>query len=113
MNRLDAVCTFRRLTGEDCERIAGLRLAELRDRAAGKGIDLEIPEGIYGRIRDAADYKRFGAREISRVIAEKIEGPLADIILAGGNGKVRVTEEGDEVMLKTAGMITEGAKSGK
>lgn len=99
MNRLDAVCAFRRLSKSDCEIIAQTELSELCERAAKQGITLEIAAEVAGCVAELADFEIFGAREIARVIDEKIENPLADLLVEGVRGKVAVEMESGEVTL--------------
>ncbi len=94
LNRLDAVCSFRRLGLEDCSKIASLRLEELKNRAYARGIMLEMPEGLPQKIAQMSDFERFGARDVARVVAEQIGNPLADILLSGATGTVRVGIDG-------------------
>lgn len=99
MNRLDAVCAFRRLSKADCEIIARAELSGLCGRAAEQGITLEIAAGVAGRIAELADFETFGAREIARVISERIENPLADLLVEGVRGRVAVEMDGGEMTL--------------
>ncbi len=97
MNRIDAVCTFRRLSKEDCEKIASMRLEALAERAQLRGINLEFDSGVAEAVVNAADYRTFGAREISRVISEKLEDPLADMLLSGASGTVKAVSDGSSI----------------
>lgn len=106
MNRLDAVCSFRRLSGSDCEQIASMRLEELRQRACGQGIELEYSDSVARAAAHAANYNAFGAREIARVISEKIENPLADMIISGACGKIYVNADGESVTLEQQSVQT-------
>lgn len=97
MNRLDGVCAFRRLSKSDCEKIAVQALEELCLRAAGQGIELEISPETAAKIAECADFETFGAREISRTVAEKVGSPLADLVIEGVRGRLTVTVEGGMV----------------
>ena len=106
MNRLDAVCAFRRLTRSDCEQIAEMRLDELVTRAKSQGIDLELSAELPRAVVDNANFETFGAREIARVIAEKLENPLADLLLSGVSGRVMVTADGGVVRFETESVLS-------
>ncbi len=106
MNRLDAVCPFRRLEEGDCAKIARIRLDELAKRASSKGIRLCLGEDIPREIARLSDYKRFGARDIARVIEEKIEDPLADILLSGCTGDVRVTTVDGDITITVQSAVS-------
>ena len=106
MNRIDAVCNFRRLSQKDCEKIAMMRLCELSERAAKRGIALEFSDGLAADIAKIADYETFGAREIARVVTEKVGNPLADMLLAGVSGRVKVSSDGGSIALEAETVIS-------
>ena len=106
MNRLDAVCAFRKLSSDDCEEIAKMRLSELSERAARQGITLELSPELAKAVASLADYETFGARDISRVISEKIENPLADMLLSGGSGRVRVSPSSGEIVIEAESFMS-------
>ncbi len=106
MNRLDAVCSFRRLTRDDCIEIASMRLCELSERARKRGATLEFSDGVANEIVAAADFNRFGAREINRVIAEKIENPLADLLASGVRGKVAVGAQNGVITVEACPVLS-------
>lgn len=106
MNRLDAVCSFRRLTRDDCEQIAEIRLNELVERASVQGIELELSSNLAREVVDGSSFETFGAREIARVISDKIENPLADLLLSGTRGRVMVTADGGVVSFETESVLS-------
>lgn len=106
MNRLDAVCSFRRLSREDCEKIAEMRLEELVERAKTQGIELEISDGLAKAVVDGCNFETFGAREIARVISEKIENPLADMLISGTQGTVRASVNNGEISFEHQSVLS-------
>ena len=106
MNRLDAVCAFRRLSRDDCEEIAKMRLNELSERAKSQGIELELSDDLARAVVDGSSFETFGAREIARVISEKIENPLADLLISGTKGRVMVTADGGAVCFETESVLS-------
>ncbi len=106
MNRLDAVCSFNRLSGGDCERIAKMRLDELSCRAAGQGIELSYSEAVPVGIARLADFSLFGARDISRVVDERVGDPLSDLLIKGFRGRVFAECDGEGIALKKAPVVS-------
>lgn len=106
MNRLDAVCSFRRLGRADCEEIAKKRLSELSERAAGQGLELDISDSVASAVVNDADFETFGAREIARVVSEKIENRLADMLLSGVSGRVRVSADGENISIEQQSVLS-------
>jgi ATP-dependent Clp protease ATP-binding subunit ClpA len=80
LNRIDKICLFSRLEKKDLEKVARKELLELTDRLKKRGIKLATTENILSTLANAVNPK-FGARDIRRVIEEKIEKPLADKFL--------------------------------
>lgn len=83
INRIDAVCPFARLSEEVCSHIAKCCLDELQARASQAGVDIIVDDGVYKTIALKSQYRKYGARDIKRVIQTEIETPLADAIIAG------------------------------
>jgi len=83
INRFDAVVLFKPLSRENLLDIAHLMLQSLCKNLAEKGIELEITLPLKERIVELGYSPVFGAREMRRVIQEKVENVLAEAILSG------------------------------
>ena len=101
INRFDAVVVFRPLSKENLLDIAELLLQELKKSLAQKDIDFIITPALKEKISELAYDPTFGARQMRRVIQDKVENVLAQAILSGelkrGN---RVEVEPREFKLK-------------
>jgi ATP-dependent Clp protease ATP-binding subunit ClpC len=108
LNRLDDVVIFRSLMKKDAERIVKLliddlnfRLKELGSKVGldSKAIDYLIAEGF------SAEY---GARPLRRIIQDKVEAEISDILLANkGKGKessikIKVTSDKEKLVFKVS-----------
>ena len=82
LNRFDAVVVFHPLSRENILAIAGLMLSKLQNNLREKGIELIISEALKQKISDLGYNEVFGAREMRRVIQEKIENVLAPAIIS-------------------------------
>lgn len=80
-NRLDAVVAFNPLSGDDMAKIAGLMLAQIKDRLAAQDIELVISKEavawLCAQDRDAS----LGARPLRRTIERTVENPLANMLV--------------------------------
>ena len=97
LGRLDRIVTFRPLGEAEMEAIAGKYLEQLKTRAAGMGIQLQLPEELAGNLSRACGGKG-GARQLRRLVQTKVEGPLAAFMLkcARRPGSIQVRlEEGE------------------
>jgi ATP-dependent Clp protease ATP-binding subunit ClpC len=83
INRFDAAVVYKSLTKENLLAIAGLLLAKLKKNLEQKGIDLEITEGLKEKIVELGYSPVFGAREMKRIIQDKVENVLAVALLSG------------------------------
>ncbi len=88
INRIDAVCSFNRLSGASCEELTRQMLLQLSKRAASAGVRLSYSDGIEKFILSKSNTQEFGAREIRRVIASEIESPLAYEMSIGRRGEL-------------------------
>ena len=83
LSRLDEVVRFAPLSEEDLTRIAEKMLCALAKRAAGGGMIIRFDEALAAHLAHEAKRDEDGARALRRVIARKVEDPLASAILDG------------------------------
>jgi len=103
INRFDAVVVFRPLTKENLLDIAELMLQKLRKNLQEKDIEFVITKPLKEKIVQLSYSPVFGAREMRRVIQDKIENAIALVLLSGklkrGN-RVEVLSENFELKIK-------------
>ena len=96
INRFDSVVVFRPLTKENLLDIAQLMLNKLKNNLAQKHIEFEITEPLKQKIVELGYNPVFGAREMRRVIQDKIENILARALLSGQfkkGDKIQITQD--------------------
>lgn len=93
INRFDSVVIFRALTKKNLLDIAQLLLENLKRNLLGKGVEFEITEDLKEKIVELGYNPIFGAREMRRVIQEKIENVLAEALLS------EKIKEGDRIKI--------------
>lgn len=82
INRFDAIVVFKPLTKENLLAIADLMLSRIKkDLEKEKDIEFSFDNELKQRIVDFAYNPAFGAREMNRVIADRIENVLALALL--------------------------------
>ncbi|WP_455124717.1 AAA family ATPase [Ruminococcus sp.] len=104
ISRIDEVVVFRNLTKENFQKIAALMLDEMKQPLAEKNITVQYSDAALAAITEEAYGKPYGARDIRRVIRQKVEdavasliidsdGTLSTISIGAENGKIKVTGE--------------------
>lgn len=83
LNRFDAVVLFTPLSKQNLMDIADLLLKKLQKNLYDKGVELNITEELKEKIVDLGYNPIFGARQMRRVVQEKVENPLASALLDG------------------------------
>ncbi len=83
LGRLDQRICFRPLDAETLDRIGEKYLRELCNRSQAAGIQLYLPEGVLQLLREKTGTAD-GARQIRRLVQERVEGPLAACLLRIG-----------------------------
>lgn len=83
INRFDAVVVFKPLSKENLLDIAELMLQKLRKNLKEKEIELIITPALKEKIVELGYNPAFGAREMQRVIQDKVENILASSLLSG------------------------------
>ncbi|CAL1384667.1 unnamed protein product [Linum trigynum] len=100
LNRLDEIVMFRPLAPEDLNKIIEIMLKKLGDRVkSGKGIRLQVAEGLKAKIAKEGYDPSYGARPLKRAIIRLVEDPLAEAILDGrvkNGGGITLFPDGDE-----------------
>ena len=83
LNRIDDIIVFSRLTEEDLRRIVEIQFARLAERAAGRGVELELTgEGAAWLSAEGYD-PAYGARPLKRLLQTAVVDPLAAGLLEG------------------------------
>ena len=108
LNRIDDTIVFTSLREHDLLEIVDLQLARLRKTLAERRIDLVVADLVKGKLIEEGYDPAFGARPLKRAIQRLIQDPLALKLLDGTippGATVRVTLEGDEILLQVAEVV--------
>ncbi len=101
INRFDAAIVFRPLTKENLLDIAELMFQKLKKNLKEKDVEFIITEPLKEKIVELGYSPVFGARELRRVIQDKVENVLASALLSGKlKGGDRAEIESEEFKLK-------------
>ena len=96
INRFDAVVVFKPLTKENLLDIAELLLQKIKRGLKEKGIEFIITLPLKEKIVELSYDPKFGAREMRRVIQDKVENVIAEALLSDKlkrGSTVEMTEE--------------------
>ena len=85
INRVDEIITFRSLSEDDFVKIAEIQLADLAKTLAEKSITLHHTENASKLLAKKAYSRKFGARNLRRVIEREIEDVLANKLIGDYN----------------------------
>ena len=84
LNRIDETVTFRSLTPEQIETIAGLIVGQVADRLrTERGIELEVDDALVARLASEGFDEALGARPLKRHVRRTLEKELTRAILEG------------------------------
>ncbi len=81
LNRFDGIVTFNELAEDHLIAIVDLMLAELEERIEENDITITVSDDAKRELARLGYDRRFGARPLRRVIQDKIEDQLTDMIL--------------------------------
>ncbi len=103
INRVDSVVVFRSLNKEDIQNIVKLELNKVSERLQEHELALTASDAALTYLADEGYDAEFGARPLRRIIQQKVEDKLSDLVLAGEFGEgasilVDVNED-DEIIL--------------
>ncbi len=103
LNRVDETIVFNRLSKEAVERITALMLDEVRGRLKKLSINAVFPDETVKFIAEAGYDSEYGAREIRRTIARKVEDYLASKLASGeisAGDEISVVKDGSGVRVE-------------
>lgn len=86
LNRIDETVVFHALEAEHIESIARIQLKLLASRLEKMEIRLEVSTAALAEIAKVGFDPVFGARPLKRAIQQRIENPVAKLILQGRFG---------------------------
>ena len=97
INRVDEIITFRSLEREDFAKIAAIMLSDLKAALEEKGISFTFDDAAARYLAEKAFSKKFGARNLRRVITKEVEDKIAEEIISSyGSGVASVAVSTDE-----------------
>ena len=103
-NRLDKVVVFNALGQEITENIVLKEINEFREQLAEKQVTLELTDEALSWLAKQGYSEEFGARNISRLVEEKIKSYFVDEVLFGSlarGGTARAEVVDDDVVVRT------------
>ena len=103
LNRFDAIIEFKELAENDLLQIVDLMLRELEETIEENDMSIMITKEAKQELVRLGYDTRFGARPLRRVIQDKIEDQLTDLILENETVEnVKVDFENEEIIVKSA-----------
>jgi ATP-dependent Clp protease ATP-binding subunit ClpC len=105
INRVDSVVVFRSLNKQDIQDIVQLELDKVSERLQEHELTLTASEEALSLLAELGYDAEFGARPLRRVIQQKVEDKLSDLVLAGEFGpgaSILVDVDDDEEIVLTA-----------
>ena len=103
LGRVDEIVVFHDLSKADFEKIAALRLGELKEPLAEKGIALSYDGAALCAIAEKSFGKKGGARDLVRVIRKDVEDKICELMVENAEKKlsgVAVSAENGEITVK-------------
>ena len=110
LGRVDEIVVFHDLTKPDFEKIAALRLDELREPLREKGIELSYDSAALEAMAEKSFGQKGGARDLVRVIRKDVEDRVCEIMVENADKKLKaisVTAENGEITVKPSFKATE------
>jgi len=86
INRIDEIVVFHALGSAHIASIARIQLEGLEQRLAEREMSLEVSEAALAEIAKVGFDPQYGARPLKRAIQQKLENPIAKLMLEGKFG---------------------------
>jgi ATP-dependent Clp protease ATP-binding subunit ClpE len=103
LNRFDSIVSFKELAREDLVTIVDLMLKDILEAASEQGLDVTVSEDAKRMLADQGYDPSFGARPLRRVIEEKVEDGIADLMLEEEDVQsITITVNDNEIQVANA-----------
>ncbi len=86
INRIDEIVVFHALDAEHIAKIARIQFHSLEQRLAERDMSLAVTDAALAEIAKVGFDPQYGARPLKRAIQQRIENPLARLLLEGRYG---------------------------
>ena len=96
-NRIDESIVFNPLQKSDMHRIVDIQLQDLSRRLGKQNLSLRIPTAAKDALAKDGFIPELGARPLKRLIRERVESPLAELLLE------KTPSEGGEIVMQATG----------
>lgn len=105
LNRFDSIIPFNELDQEHLEQIVELMLVELEKTMEEQDLNIQVTDEAKAQLAKLGYDPRFGARPLRRVIQNKVEDQIADLLIEQETEvkEIVVDVENDEVVVKKQG----------
>lgn len=102
LNRLDSIVKFSALRKEDLLSIVDLMLDDISTAAGEQGIKLSVTDAAKKKLAELGYNPEFGARPLRRVLEEKVEDKISDLLLDHSTAKKMTVDENNGMITVTA-----------
>ncbi|EST13201.1 ATP-dependent Clp protease ATP-binding subunit [Sporolactobacillus laevolacticus] len=102
LNRLDSIVKFSALRKEDLLSIVDLMLDDISTAAGEQGIELSVTDAAKKKLAELGYNPEFGARPLRRVLEEKVEDKISDLLLDHSTAKKMTVDENNGTIMVTA-----------
>lgn len=100
LGRIDEMVVMNSLTEEDGAKIAALMLSRICGRLMERGISLTYDERVPFTLAKEGVSEMSGARNLRRVIAQRVEDPVSELVLRGkGRNGLRIRVQGEDILV--------------
>ena len=100
LDRIDEMVVMNSLTEEDGAKIAALMLSRICGRLMERGISLTYDERVPFALAKEGVSEMSGARNLRRVIAQRVEDPVSELVLRGkGRNGLRIRVQGEDILV--------------
>ncbi|MBI2431276.1 MAG: ATP-dependent Clp protease ATP-binding subunit [Candidatus Hydrogenedentes bacterium] len=104
-NRIDDIIPFYPLLAEDVRKILWLEMKQVKARLDEKQIAFKVYQRAYETLAEAGYSPEYGARELRRVVDQRVTRPMSDLIISGevqAGDTIEVVMQENELIVRKA-----------
>lgn len=81
INRIDDILIFNKLSKDSIMYLIKDKTKKLKNKYLNKGINVKFNKNLYLEILDKSDYLEYGARQVDKIVKNKVENQIIDGII--------------------------------
>ncbi len=101
VNRLDEIVLFKNHSLSTLRKICKIELTPIEKSLKERGVTLKVSPSAINLLAQETEELKFGCRPLKKIIRERIETPIARLLLTGSPSSIQITSKNKKINIKS------------